>query len=366
MKGKTNPKTNYLTNLKEFETYLKHDRKRAETVKTYVNTAKAFLDLISKEPKHINKDDLIKWKGYCQKFGDNSLTPRYGAVKKLIEYFEDANIINEGFYGVALRTLKAPKIQVDENNLDILVLKDDELQNLFEVSKKNNYRDYAIFKTAFWCMLRRIEILGLNYSDVDFKNKKLHLRAEITKGGKPDTINISQVCLDIIKEYWEKYRPKPNAENQDTLFIYEDRRISRNKLWEMVKIYKAMCNLPEFHFHMMRHSGITAYAKVEKDVKIVQKQARHSDAETTLRYINYTNKEHETAYNNFEKMITGNPVEKKPLDPEIIKPKEKVEPPKTMYQESNVKDRIREMELELELLRLKNEQRKYSETMIYG
>ena len=365
-----NSKSNHLGNqnkeaIEGFKRYLINDRKRNETVKSYVTSAKSFLKLIDKPLKSINKEDLIKWKEYCHKYGNNSLTQKYGSIKKFIDYLIDEGILKEEFYGIVLRTLKAPKIQTDESNLDKLVLKKEELNKLFEESKKRNYRDYAIFKVAFWCQLRRIETLGLNISDIDFKNKTLRLRAEITKGGKPATIEISQDCLDIIQEYINNYRPDPSPEHKDALFIYENRRLSKTKLWEMVATYRIILNLPDFHFHMMRHTGITFYAKIQKDVKIIQNQARHSDPETTMRYINYTKEEHKSAYREFERTYSNSPPSP-PKKPEIQ------DNPKVI-KDSDIELRVKELELqlanrnaEIELLKLREKQNKPSEPNYYG
>jgi integrase len=318
MNEKTISDKNYLVKLNGFKDYLYQNRKSKETVLSYQLSTKQFLNLINKEPKDINKQDLIKWKDYCQKYIGNTLTPKYGAVKKYIEYLIEQNILKEEFWGIVLRTLKAPKMQIDEDNLDKLVLKQSEYEQLFKVAKDRSFIEYAILKTAFWCSLRRKEVLGLNISDIDFKNRKLQLRAEITKGRKPATINISKECLDILNEYIQKHRLIPNADNKDALFIYENRRYSKTKLGEFMLIYKTLTNNPNLHFHMLRHTGITEYARVEKDVKIVQKQARHTDVNTTMRYINYTSGDYEKSYKEFEKKVTAK-VPEPPKKPEEVK-----------------------------------------------
>jgi len=289
--------------LEAFKGYLlTKQRKRPETVKTYLWTIRTFLTEINKQPTEITKEDLDKWTIYCSRYHRNSLTPKYGAVKKYIDFLINEEIIPEEFYGIALRRLKAPKLQFNENNLDKLVLKPQQREQLFEASKNRNFMHYAIFKTAFWCMLRRCEARGLNLGDIN--DKKLQLRAEITKGGKPATINISQECLDILKEYIEKHREKPKDGHQQAIFLYQGQRLSNTKLWEIIMEYRVITGISDFHFHHWRHTGITEYARVEKDVKKVQTQARHDDPKTTMRYINYASQELEQSYRNFEESLT--------------------------------------------------------------
>jgi integrase len=87
------------------------------------------------------------------------------------------------------------------------------------------------------------------------------------------------------------------SEDEDLIFLYEDRIYSNCEMWEMGNIYKAIANPPNYHFHQWRHTGIMEYAKVEKDIKKVQTQARHDDPITTMRYINYANQEYKQFYN---------------------------------------------------------------------
>ncbi len=378
MSGKTNlPKTNYLSNLKGFQDHLKQNRKRPETVSSYVNTTKTFLNLICKEPKNINKQDLIKWKDYCQKFHNNTLTPKYGAVKQYINFLIDKNLLKEEFYGIVLRTLKAPKLTRDKTNIAKLVLSPDQLQRLFDIAKKTNYMHYAIFKLAEWSALRRCEVLGLNISDIKWNIQSIDLRPEITKGGKPKLQWTSKEALDILKEYIEKFRITPSENCKDALFIYDSRRLSRTKLWEMVLQYRELAKLPGLHFHQIRHTGITEYARYEKDIEKVKDFARHDDINTTQLYINYARGEYEGSLKSYEESRTNKPEPtplKKPEEPEVIKQKQTCDSTKNMYQATDVNYKIRQMELELankqaeiELLKLRNEQKKYENSNnIYG
>lgn len=95
-------------------------------------------------------------------------------------------------------------------------------------------------------------------------------------------------------------------------------------MWEIHKIYREKLGF-YITSHMWRHTGITEYANVEKDVKIVQKQVRHDDVNTTMRYINYSRGVYEKSYKKFEEVFTKNKKETKP-EPnpqELLKPDKK-------------------------------------------
>ena len=106
------------------------------------------------------------------------------------------------------------------------------------------------------------------------------------------------------------------------MFLREGRRLSKTMTHEINKEYKTLSGT-NIHSHMWRHSGITEYAKYEKDIKKVQTQARHDDPITTMRYINYATQEYEQSYRNFEESLT-----KRQLQPEPEIPERKPEPPK--------------------------------------
>jgi integrase/recombinase XerD len=282
--------------LTEFQKYLKDDRKRPATIDSYIRRVKMFLDKIQPDPSKFCKDDILNWKSFCSEYHNNSLTPMYGAIKKFIEFLADSEIIDDGIESIARRKLKAPKLKYDEENIERLVIKPVDFNKIFELSKKKNYMHFALFKTMFWIMARRCEVLGLKIDDIDTRNMKVTFREEIAKGGKRATVNISKECLDILDYYIKNIRGKPKKEKfSDILFLRDGQPLSRTKMFEINKTYAEELDI-ELTPHMWRHTGITEYAKVEKDVKLVQKQARHEDVNITMRYINYAKGTYEKSY----------------------------------------------------------------------
>jgi integrase/recombinase XerC len=305
--------------LKAFEKYLRSERKRQETINSYLRRARQFLVLINKDPCEITKADILSWKDFCTKYNSNSLTPMYSAIKKYITYLADKEIIDDSLEIIARRKLRAPKQQYDEDNIERLVLKPEDYKRVFQLSKKKNYMHYALFKTMFWSQARRCEVIGLKISDIDFPNKKVTFSEETAKGGKKATVNLAQECLDILREYIENIRDKPRKDSyQEILFLRNGYPISRTKIWEIHNEYRAQLDI-ELHTHMWRHTGITEYAKVEKDVKKVQRQARHDDVNITMRYINYAQGDYDKSYH--EKFARQKPQEPTPSKPESPKPK---------------------------------------------
>jgi hypothetical protein len=99
--------------------------------------------------------------------------------------------------------------------------------------------------------------------------------------------------------------------------LREGKKLSKNKIWEIHQIYgeKAGVKLTPY---MWRHTGITEYAKKEKDLEIVRRQSRHEDINTTRRYINYAS---EIFENSYHEKFAGEKQEEKPETQKTIKPK---------------------------------------------
>jgi len=312
----------------EFKSYLKKERKRPETIKTYILIVKQFLKVINTQPERINKNDFEKWKDYCinQGWHDNSLTPKYASVKKFITFLVDQETLDEGIEGIAHRRLKAPKMQFDEDDITHLVLQPEQFNKVFELAEQRNPMHYAMFKIMFYCQLRRCEVIGLKISDIKPEIRKLKIRGEIAKGGKRATINISKECLDILDNYINKnLRDNPRyPEDKDILFLREGVPISKTKMWEMHRFYSQKLGF-KITPHMWRHTGITEYAKKEKDLEMVRKQARHDNINITKRYINYGKQVYEESYH---RVFSNNQEDKKPQpqqpqDTYIANPQEK-------------------------------------------
>jgi integrase len=226
----------------------------------------------------------------------------FGAIKKLIEYLVDEKILTENLYLYTKRKLNAPSPKYKEDIAKI-VFTPEQYQKLFELAKHRCYLDYAIFNTMFWGMLRRCETIGMKISDIDFKNELIHIREETAKGGKKATIHIATECLNILHYYIDNIRDTPKKKKwNDILFLRNGRKLTPTSIWEIHQLYQKKLDF-KVSTHMWRHTGITEYAKRQKDLKVLQRQARHSNINTTMRYINYTDDFHKDAYKDFSNSI---------------------------------------------------------------
>ena len=158
----------------------------------------------------------------------------------------------------------------------------------------------AVMLTLYTGM-RRGEICGLDWSDIDFDNKLLSITKSVVytsstglNEGQTKTkssqriINIPADMVTMLKQYrheqikqrfalgdqWEETGKVFTNEyggllNPDTLSTWFKRFVKRN-------------NLPDIHFHTLRHTAATLLIAGGVDVATVSKRLGHADKTTTL------------------------------------------------------------------------------------
>lgn len=287
-------------------------RTSKETVKCYKLIIKQFLNHINKKPELINKNDIESWKDYCKKYKDSSLVNKYSAVKKYIRYLIDNEILDERMES-AIKKLKTPIRDLQET-VDKETLTEEHVESIFNVAEP---MEKAMFMTFYYGFPRRNEVCNLNLNDIDYENKTMTIVNG--KGGKTRTVNLTQRCIDAIKDYVDYYRETPRKGHEHALFLHDGRRLSRTMIHTIHKIYEQKANLPiHLHPHLWRHTGISHYAKKEKDVKILMKQTRHARTDVLMKYIDKSKEEYRNSYDS----AFGNKEPEKP-EPKTPQPQKK-------------------------------------------
>ena len=177
-----------------------------------------------------------------------------------------------------------PKLQKKE----ISPLNVEEINRLFKTIEGHPLE--ALFVLAVTTGLRRGEILGLHWNDIDLDKGTLQVQRSLslTKGGPvfnpPKTtrgkrsVRLSSVCVKALIKH--KSRQKNNVlvfPNQEG----EPRR-SSNVLNSTFDRIKKKGNLPDIRFHDLRHTCATLLLGKGVHPKIVQEMLGHSTISITL------------------------------------------------------------------------------------
>jgi integrase len=172
----------------------------------------------------------------------------------------------------------------------------EEVNRFLSVAKKESVY-YPIYYLAITTGMRRGEILGLKWQDIDFEQGVINIQRSWTTTGKEailtDTktnfsarsINISKNVIEILKAHRKKQEEHLKLLGIKTDFVFVNRNgnlIRHNNLWRSFKTMQEKAGVPLIRFHDLRH--IHASILLQKGVhpKIVSERLGHSSIKITL------------------------------------------------------------------------------------
>lgn len=149
---------------------------------------------------------------------------------------------------------------------------------------KQKYRDIAIITLLLGTGVRVSECVGLNISDVDFKNNGIRV---MRKGGNEMVVYFGSEVEYAIKDYLEITRNgiTPVSGHEDALFLSGQRkRISVDAVEKLVKKYCSAVSVKTITPHKLRSTYGTALYRETGDIYLVADVLGHSDVNTTKRH----------------------------------------------------------------------------------
>lgn len=170
-----------------------------------------------------------------------------------------------------------PLISVaDERKRERILTREEELRLL--AACENRYRKHLrpIVICALDTGMRRGEIFGLKWSDVDFEERVLTIRAFNTKTMKERQVSLTTRLMIELEKLWEE-----SPKNRDFLvFGFTD---NVKKSWTSVR---TKAGLPDVRFHDLRHTSATRLVAAHLPLPEVGRVLGHTQANTTYRYVN--------------------------------------------------------------------------------
>ncbi len=154
-----------------------------------------------------------------------------------------------------------------------------------DMSKPMGHRDKAMLETLFSSGLRVSELIGLNISEVYFKDEFIKVRG---KGNKERLVPIGQEALKAIDIYINQTRVhlKLQKKFSDTVFInHLGGGISRVSVFKIIKTLAAAAGIKKnISPHTFRHSFATCLVEGGADLRAVQQMLGHESITTTEIY----------------------------------------------------------------------------------
>lgn len=204
---------------------------------------------------------------------------------------------------------------VPKNNYpDKQVLEDGQLERfLGMIEAYSDWRDF--FYTECMTGLRRGEICGLKWSDIDFENRRLRVErslsavtngkiqiGEIKTGAGKRTIVLPSILAALLA------KRKENALNEWVFYNPCNPNLPMNPAAAYQKLHTILKNaeLPRIRFHDLRHTFATMALENGMDIKTLSAMIGHVSAETTLNiYSHITDTMQQQAAARIDREIAG-------------------------------------------------------------
>lgn len=171
-----------------------------------------------------------------------------------------------------------------------------QVMEFLEIAKDD--RLYIVFFLAVTTGMRRGEILGLRWKDIDFKKGVLSINQTLSNDGKQfisAKTNSSQRSIALPDQTIQELKKQKKKIAKDKLFLgnsYNDHDLvvatslgnsvhprNVNRTWD--RLLKKT-NLPRIRFHDLRHTHATLMLKQGVHPKIVSERLGHSNVKITL------------------------------------------------------------------------------------
>ena len=164
------------------------------------------------------------------------------------------------------------------------VLTKEELSTFFNVC--DNFKFRTIFMLVYGSGLRIGEVANLRVEDIDSKNMRIFVRAG--KGNKERYTILPKQSLDMLREYWRKYR---QHKRRGRIFLSESgKAITVGVIREYFRKYRRKAKINEkATVHTLRHNFATDLIERGATLIQVKELMGHSNIRSTMAYIHVSN-----------------------------------------------------------------------------
>jgi integrase/recombinase XerC len=183
-----------------------------------------------------------------------------------------------------LRLIHSPKQEKPLPNF----LSVDDVFRLLDAIKMDgslDVRDRAILEVFYSTGIRVSELVGVNWSDVDFQ---LGIVRVVGKGGKERIVPIGEVALQSLRDYGQEVRTKwqlPCTGDNGVFLNHRGGRITVRSVARVVEKHLREAGIAvKMGPHGLRHSFATHLLNSGVDLRVIQELLGHASLSTTQRY----------------------------------------------------------------------------------
>ena len=218
----------------------------------------------------------------------------YSVLKNIFNYAERQDIIDRN----PIRKVSAPK----KGTKPVVALTPEQTAPFFNAVQSSPLDLRCILLLLVTTGLRRGELAGLKWKDIDFENAILSVNRSVSYTtdsriiiSTPKTVNSIRSIplmfgiLPLIQQYKRTIRKEHPFACLDDAFVFHSKEdlfqpINPNSITRRVKRFINRWHLPDLSPHDLRHSCATLLLMNGADIKSVQQILGHADASTTLNF----------------------------------------------------------------------------------
>lgn len=180
-----------------------------------------------------------------------------------------------------LRPEHLPDVLTDEDITKI--------QDTFDLSLPDQYRNYVIVEVLYGCGLRVSELVNLKLSNIYEQEQCLRV---IGKGDKERWVPINPRALDLMLTYIHNVRSHLDVKPGEEKYVFLNRRgthLSRNFVFMFLQQAVEQAGIQKHVSpHSLRHSFATELVENGADLRAVQEMLGHESISTTEIYTHLT------------------------------------------------------------------------------
>lgn len=241
----------------------------------------------------LNKDNIFTPAKGKSKLSDKTIAEYHRLLSSMLTAAVQWQVIPSNPCG----RVKPPKVERKE----AVVLDTTEAAELIQCLENEPIKYRTAVMLLLYTGLRRGELCGLEWSDIDFDNRTVSINKAVLyyagRGTYEDktktqssvrTINIPPDMINILKQYKIEQNKQrllmgDQWQNSGKVFTSESGGvINPDTLSTWFKKFVRRYNLPDVHLHSLRHTAATLLITSGVDIATVSKRLGHSDRTTTL------------------------------------------------------------------------------------
>jgi len=296
---------------KNFIKQLNYQNKSQNTINTYNNILKSFIEYLYQE-NSLNSFNNIKssliygffeYKEYSMnKQGILSINTKLLIIRVLRLFFsyieeEDDELLDFSniFKKIKIKNKKKEPKGLSEDEMNKLL-------NQIEIEKSKNNASFITFRNALMIKLmlfgglRISEVLNLRYKDISYDEDRRLFEIRVISG-KGDKDRITYTPEEYVLDELEELKQNSPQNGKGYIFVSKSgKTLSRENMDTMIKGFCKRAGIKLYSAHNLRHTFAKNFLKNGGNITYLQKLLGHSNINTTMIYADPFNEDVKNGY----------------------------------------------------------------------